>query len=489
MEITRKDAQITNTGSDEDFPGSFEVILSAPTLDRDGDTLKSEDWEQPLPSHITFDIDHGMSVASTVGSGVPTLENGNLVVRGTYSSLDRAQDTRTLVKEGHIRTTSVAFMTKKVAKAGGTHVMKRELLNGAFVAVPSNRDSLVLNNKGLEIKAGARNSAGDAEHIQAILGHAIALGATPPETASDSVASKAAAKYDAEQLRQMLADGHAYKNANGDPSYPIGDVADLDNAVRAVGRGGADHDAIRVYIMGRAKALDASDHIPDSWNSDGSVSADTESKVLRRMVAAKAVDGSFEQREQAISDALASRYPADDTWAYAIATFDDTVVYRVSSPTEQLRGQWQAPYTYDNGTVTLGDATRVNLVEQVVPAKSLHRKSMSSGDESDPGQLAQAVDAALDEGWDLIKGLDQTTLPEPLQQALGLFSAAGVTVDRLLKALGVADPDAPPSAEDADAAAAKAAAASASDEGLEVQIRAARYRASLAILRSQEGDN
>lgn len=180
MDIIRKDATITNT--DDSGPGAFEVVLSAPTKDRDGDTLLPEEWKQPLPDHITFDIDHGMNVASTVGSGVPRIDEGtgNLVVSGTYSSLPRAQEVRTLVNEGHIRTTSVAFMNTKTEKDGKT-VAARELLNGAFVAVPSNREALVLASKGL--KAGARNSASDAEHIQAIHDHAIALGATPAKSA------------------------------------------------------------------------------------------------------------------------------------------------------------------------------------------------------------------------------------------------------------------------------------------------------------------
>jgi hypothetical protein len=75
------------------------------------------------------------------------------------------------------------------------------------------------------------------------------------------------AKYSAEELRQMLADGHAMKNADGDPSYPIGDVEDLENAIHAVGRGKGDHDAIRSYIKGRAKALGKSDLIPDGWDT------------------------------------------------------------------------------------------------------------------------------------------------------------------------------------------------------------------------------
>jgi len=176
MNVIRKDATISPTGDDGDFPGTFEVVLSAPTLDRDGDTLKPEDWKTPLPDHITFDSDHGMSVATTVGSGSPEIDEstGNLIVRGTYSSLPRAQEVRTLVNEGHIRTTSVAFMHEKTTKDGKPATV-RELLNGAFVAIPSNREALVLASKGL--KAGARNSATDSAHLQTAHDHLVEAGA------------------------------------------------------------------------------------------------------------------------------------------------------------------------------------------------------------------------------------------------------------------------------------------------------------------------
>ena len=42
MTIIKKDATVTNVARDDDFPGSFQVILSAPTKDRDGETLTPE---------------------------------------------------------------------------------------------------------------------------------------------------------------------------------------------------------------------------------------------------------------------------------------------------------------------------------------------------------------------------------------------------------------------------------------------------------------
>lgn len=79
------------------------------------------------------------------------------------------------------------------------------------------------------------------------------------------------AKYSADDMKDLLAKGHAMKNDSGEPSYPIADVADLKKAIKAVGRGNADHDAIRKHIMKRAKALGATSMIPDNWNSDGSM--------------------------------------------------------------------------------------------------------------------------------------------------------------------------------------------------------------------------
>lgn len=153
--------------------GEFLVTLSAPSLDRDGEIIQAGAFN-PLPDHIPFDIDHGLSTATTVGSGRPYYDGDRLMVRGTFSSIPRAQEVRTLVNEGHIRTTSVAMRApKKETKDGVTYITQAELLNGAFVPVPSNRDALVMSSK-----AGARNAAKDAERLQSIHDMAVENGAT-----------------------------------------------------------------------------------------------------------------------------------------------------------------------------------------------------------------------------------------------------------------------------------------------------------------------
>lgn len=147
--------------------GEFDVILSTEALDRDGEKLFIDEWKQPLPERITFDSDHGMSVATTVGSGVPTLEDGVLRVRGIFASTEHAQNVRTLVNEGHITKTSVAFRSMRDKKS---NTITRELLNGAFVAVPANEEAVVLSSKAVK-------AVDPVSHQQQIHDAAVQLGA------------------------------------------------------------------------------------------------------------------------------------------------------------------------------------------------------------------------------------------------------------------------------------------------------------------------
>jgi hypothetical protein len=94
-------------------------------------------------------------------------------------------------------------------------------------------------------------------------------GAVPPPAAASSGASYWASMPKDE--RDKAAKSGA---AMPDGSYPItscdGDNS-VDTAIHAVGRGGADHDAIRAHIIKRAKSLGCASKIPDNWNADGSL--------------------------------------------------------------------------------------------------------------------------------------------------------------------------------------------------------------------------
>lgn len=67
--------------------------------------------------------------------------------------------------------------------------------------------------------------------------------------------------------RDKLADkGHALP----DGSFPIANVGDLKNAIHAIGRA-KDPAKAKAHIKARAKALGATDELPDSWGDGGSV--------------------------------------------------------------------------------------------------------------------------------------------------------------------------------------------------------------------------
>lgn len=156
--------------------GEFEAVLSAPTKDRDGEVVAARAFE-PLPPRIPIDIDHAMSVRSTVGSGVPFYDGDILRIRGTFASTQLGQEVRTLVTEGHITKMSVAFMgPKREVKDGVPYVVSAELLNAAIVAIPSNREADITAAKAA-LKVGARNNSKDGERLQEIHDLAVLNGA------------------------------------------------------------------------------------------------------------------------------------------------------------------------------------------------------------------------------------------------------------------------------------------------------------------------
>lgn len=224
MIITKALGQV-ETAETDNPNGAFEVILSATTLDRDGEVVDGKAFE-PLPTHIPFDIDHGMSVVTTVGSGEPYYaKDGTLRVKGTFASTPLGQEVRTLVSEGHVRSTSVAFMAadRQKDEKGVTHVKTAELLNGTFTPVPANREAVVLSSKAfaavLDEKVGARNSKTDTEQIQGAHDAMVSLGATcaAKSVTDDDVMTKAiSGSYEDRERAVYDAVNSAYGDSQSD---------------------------------------------------------------------------------------------------------------------------------------------------------------------------------------------------------------------------------------------------------------------------------
>lgn len=371
---------------DSSATGSFHVILSTADVDREGESLGADEWEQPLPARIPFDVDHEMTVPSTVGSGVPTIEDGQLHVRGVYSALPKAQEVRQLVREGHIGATSVTFLTKRAPDGS----IKRELLNGTFTPVPVNPHAIVLEGKG-----GAK-AAGDSRRIQAIHDHAATMGA----------------------------------NCNGGKSL-------------------------------RAKA---STPVSDKPWSDFSAADYTPAQWHRACVIHDHPAGVPDDKE---SCKLPIREPD--------GTLNRNAVHAAASVLAGGRGGVQAS-PEDKAKAAravlaayraIGDDPPDSLT--AAAGKSLRAKASGADghDGLDAGSLAQATDSALDHACELLADVDLTDLPPVVQEAIALVQAAGASVDELLDAMGLPDPDdmddesaaADPDAPDDMSGASKSAAA------------------------------
>ena len=173
--------------------GEFEVVLSAQTVDRDGEVIEAKAFE-PLPESIPFHAFHDFH--DPIGRAVPFYDGDVLKARGIFASTPRAQEIRTLVSEGVIGHTSVGFMSadRKDGGDGAPHIVKGELLEGSFVSVPSNREAAVLMAKEFDAKAGARNSSKDSERLQHIHDLAVENGAVCAAAAEATPAPEAPAK-------------------------------------------------------------------------------------------------------------------------------------------------------------------------------------------------------------------------------------------------------------------------------------------------------
>jgi hypothetical protein len=80
---------------------------------------------------------------------------------------------------------------------------------------------------------------------------------------------------DTDTRRNLAKQGKAIPDSGGSGGrFPIRNRADLEKALRAVGRAKGGEEGrrkVRRYIMRRARELKLTSMIPDSWQSDGSV--------------------------------------------------------------------------------------------------------------------------------------------------------------------------------------------------------------------------
>ena len=180
---------------DDGDAGGFEAVLSAPTLDRDGEVIDYGAFD-PLPNSIPILADHEASVRSLVGRAQPFYDGQVLKVRGKFASNDFAQYCRGLLLDGTLDSMSVGFMQpERTTRDSTPHITRAEILEGSFVVIPSNRQAAVVMAKSFGLsdevaevvaedllthKGGSRNAKADQEAIDAIHDYAVKAGANCP---------------------------------------------------------------------------------------------------------------------------------------------------------------------------------------------------------------------------------------------------------------------------------------------------------------------
>jgi hypothetical protein len=140
----------------------------------------------------------------------------------------------------------------------------------AYIQVDGQEMTPAADNTALAASAWRSAEVGD----ECLMCELLAAG---PADEWDDDGYEFAAAPDAAKRARALKKGLAMPPAPGQPagqaSYPVENADDLANAIRAVGRGSGNHNAIRVHIMKAAKKLGLSSKIPDNWAPDGSLKA------------------------------------------------------------------------------------------------------------------------------------------------------------------------------------------------------------------------
>lgn len=337
-------ATITDPDSATDAPnGGFTAVLSTPSIDRDGDELARDEWVEPLPDRITLDVDHEMSVQGTIGSARPYFDDaGRLMIDAAFASTPKAQEVRSLIREGHVNSVSVAFMTDRSKKDG---TPRRELLNAGVVAIPSNRDAVILS---------AKEFASLRQEIEV----------------NDPTANVAAA---VEHMGRYAAKAGA-RNSQADSKM-----------IQAI------HDA--ASLLGAAC-------ISEAAPASGDGADEGANKAVRQtIVVGKGLTGSVEDLRDRLSDALQD-VVGDGGWVWVRATFLDaggrsgTVVYDLGDET------YSRTFTDEDGLITLGTSIEcVTIVTAVKPADPQVDDDPSdavvgAADEHDPDEKSHPKDIA-----------------------------------------------------------------------------------------------
>ncbi|MDE3075596.1 MAG: hypothetical protein KGJ86_09210, partial [Chloroflexota bacterium] len=215
----------------------------------------------------------------------------------------------------------------------------------------------------------------------------------------------------------------AGNEAMEDGSYPVKDEEDLKNAIRAVGRGGSSHNAIRRHVVSRAKSLGKSSMIPDNWASDGSL----KEKVGKDMADTMGPD--LDEGVDGLDPTVPLAAPDDD---------------KPGDPTDPGSPAWEA---IDAATAQKWTSIAVRLKNALCIMSEREWLEAAAGDEDDAGKAMDLEDAkcAVDYVIDVLAGFAVTEQAEAdlggeAMEAVGKTAAPAPEVQEAIrKALDVGE--------------------------------------------------
>lgn len=209
-------------------------------------------------------------------------------------------------------------------------------------------------------------------------------------------------EFTAEQRKKLADSGAALPNG----SYPIENVADLKNAIHAVGRGSAPHAQIRAHIEARAKALGAEDQLPDEWkvNKEDTDMTDTATVPVQKE------DGTWDL----------SGVPEDARAAV------EAVIKAQDDEREQLRKAAEVEKSKADEAIAIAKAEREHREKREYIAKSEGYTNLAKSDD-EFGEILYSLakaerDGALPEGT--VEKLD-TVLKAANEAAANVFKEYG----------------------------------------------------------------
>lgn len=348
-ETTYAWAPITKMEKDDDGTLLVYGPAASSDLDRDRQRLNSDWLDQAMPAWFQQGANvreqHDGKKAVGVGVGLSKADGDS----GTHMLAARIVDPVAVLKceHGVLKGFSVGIKNPKItlgkADAPGGEIVGGDIVEVSVVDRPCNPTTLfeiakadgiggdleavddpqvtvktdaeafglpqeVYDRLATPVKEALASLAAGGATVHAEAAKADSSGDPVPVVVNVTVQGSVVAEadlFDAIGKADLSAAGRKRAAASGaamsDGSYPINTKADLRKAIKAVGRGGADHDKIRKHIVTRARALGLENLVPDNWNSDGSlkdaVKADEPDDAVTAETVAKA--------EQILRDARA----------------------------------------------------------------------------------------------------------------------------------------------------------------------------------------